>query len=175
MGEFVLRLKFRCGSCGCVACLVVPWTDVLADITAKDVMPDGFAEFFWNVAALLNSEISDAAAGVHLAGCEDGLCGTGIDTARATSATVSRRHIGLEFQRGQHHTQEEPRTQLLIDDAGVLANPAYARIFGIDAFHDGTGIHITAGFRMYSMLKRQVPDRSFHLLQSFHERVMIVL
>ncbi len=44
----------------------------------------------------------------------------------------------------QDHSQKQPRSQLLINDAGILADPAYPGIFRIDALHQRAGIHVRA-------------------------------
>ena len=52
---------------------------------------------------------------------------------------------GEELERGEDHAEKQPRAELLIDDAGVLADPADAGVLGVDALDDRAGIDVAAG------------------------------
>ena len=70
--------------------------------------------------------------------------GTGFEATRATSAAIRGRKVGLQFERGQDHSQEQPRAELLIDDAGILGDPAHPGVFRVDAFDERAGVDIGA-------------------------------
>ena len=108
MNKFFLRLKFRHSTGRSVAGLVVPRTNVLADVAPEDVMANAFAKLQRNLAAFFNGEISDATAGIHLAGRDDRLGRTRINTASAASATVGSGKIRRQLQRGEHYAQKNP-------------------------------------------------------------------
>src|SRR4029077_13410510 len=74
--------------------------------------------------------------------------GTSINAARAASAAVRSWHISLQFQRSENDTQEQPRSDLLIQDACVLPDPANSRVFGIHTFHQRPGVHVAASLEI---------------------------
>src|SRR5439155_25370118 len=73
--------------------------------------------------------------------------GASINATRATSAAIWSRQISLQFERSQDDAEEQPRSDLLIQDACVLADPPNARIFRIYAFHKRTCVYIVAGLK----------------------------
>lgn len=74
----------------------------------------------------------------------DSLRRTGIDAARAASATVGQRGIGEEFQRGEYNREKKPGTQLRVDAHGALAMPRNATGCGPIALKHGTAINKAA-------------------------------
>src|ERR1035438_911550 len=107
----------------------VPWAHVLADVAAEDVAAVAGAPVFGNPAAQLNRQIRDAQARIDrvtAAKWHDGLGGTGIDAAAASAAAIGRRSVGLDIERNQQFAQKEPRPARLVDEAGILADPAQA-------------------------------------------------
>src|SRR5947209_5014558 len=108
MHKFVLWLKFGHSTGRGVAGLIVPRTNVLADVATENVMANAFTKLQRNLAAFFNGEVSDAAAGIHLAGCEDGLRRTCINTARAASTTVGSGNIRRQLQRCEHYAEKDP-------------------------------------------------------------------
>ena len=62
-----------------------------------------------------------------------------------------------------------------MNDAGVFADPANARIFGIDALHHRTSINIAAGLWMESMRARKLFDCGFYLLETLEQGIVIIL
>src|SRR5579859_2657224 len=153
----------------------VPWTDILADIAAEDVVPDAGTHFCRDLPAFFDGQIRNAARGIELVGLNQRVRGTRLNAARAASAAVRRRQVRLKIERGQNHAQENPRAQLLVEDAGVLADPADAGVFGIDALDQRSGVYITTG----RDLRRAVtfsfrPDALFHLPQPAHDGIVIV-
>ena len=51
----------------------------------------------------------------------------------------------LHRQRGDEDAQQKPGTELLVDEAGVLADPADAGLSGQSAFDQRASIYIAAG------------------------------
>src|SRR5450432_704532 len=114
------RLKFRSVARGSFA---VPRAYILADVAPKDLVSHARAHVLGDRAALFDGQIGNAAVRVQLIGRHQRISGTGFDAARATAASIRCRQIGFKLQRSQDDTQEQPRSQLLINDAGVLSNP----------------------------------------------------
>ena len=54
---------------------------------------------------------------------------TGVEATRASAAAVGRGRSADQVQRCEDHAQEKPRTQLLIQHEGVLADPAHPGVF----------------------------------------------
>ena len=50
--------------------------------------------------------------------------------------------VGLERQAGDHDAQEQPRAQLGIDEAGVLADPPEPGVLRVHAFLHRAGVHV---------------------------------
>ena len=113
---------------------MIPGADILADVAAEDLAADGRAEFFGDGAALLDGEVGDAAGGVHLARGDEGVGGAGVDAAACRCRSGRRPGwaalVGGDLERGEDAAEEEPRAELLIEDAGVLAGPADAGVAG---------------------------------------------
>jgi len=129
----------------------IPWADVLADIAAEDMPSHSVAHLFGNRAALFDREIGDTLVGVELVRCNQRVGWAGIDASCASTAAIGRGNIGLEFEGRQDNAQEQPRTQFLVEDAGVLADPADAGVFGVHALDERTSIHVATGLKMVSV------------------------
>ena len=64
------------------------------------------------------------------------------------------------FERSQDLAQEHPRTDLLIDQAGVLADPAEAGLARVGALQQGRGVDADFVFMIAAELRCQLsPDR----------------
>src|SRR3989338_9055920 len=72
-----------------VSCLDVVRTNLLADITAEDVIAHQRAQMPWNGPFELDREIRDAAAGIEYVGTDEGAGGTGLEAEIAPAAAVS--------------------------------------------------------------------------------------
>src|SRR6516164_993875 len=120
----------------------VPRTHVLADIAAEHVGAHPLTELGWNRPFELDSEIGDAPRRVHDIGLHQSSRRAGFKTPRAGTAAVGGRQVGIEFETGQDHADEEPRTLLLVNQASVLAHPANAGEPSKSAFHDGPGVDV---------------------------------
>src|SRR5205823_6889271 len=122
----------------------VPGADVLANVAAEDVTAHGAADRLRDGIAELDREVGNAEARVHgVAGASahDGFGGTGLYAAAARAAAIGRRRIGSDFDRDEQFAQEEPRAGLLVDQAGVPADPAQAGQPCIRALQKGRRIH----------------------------------
>ncbi len=95
-----------------------------------------------DAAAFFDREISDATGGVHLVRERQRAGWTGVKATGATAAAVRRGQVGRQRQRGQQNAEKNPRSELLIDDAGVLAHPTDAGIARQDALHHRSGIDV---------------------------------
>src|SRR5271157_4307478 len=145
------RLEFRCSA---DRSFTVPRTNILADVAAEDLPSNSGAQFFRDRAALLDGEIRNALGGVELIRRRKRVRRTSIETARAGAAVVRRRQIGRQFQRSEHDAEEKPRSQLPVQDAGVLTNPANSRVLGEDALNHRTSVNVTPGPRRWNILLR---------------------
>ena len=68
----------------------IPGAHVLADVAAEDLAAHLRAQRLGNGAPLLDGQVGDAAARVHLVGRDQSARGAGIDAARAAAAAVFR-------------------------------------------------------------------------------------
>src|SRR4051794_20782880 len=75
----------------------VPGTDVLANVAAKNMPSHALSEVLRNKASLLDCQIRNALGGVKLVGINKGLGRTGFQAARAGTATIRGRQIGLKL------------------------------------------------------------------------------
>src|SRR5579859_3266304 len=107
----------------------IPRAYILADIAAENVLPDASTHILGHGATQLDREIGNAAPGIDLiAWACDRLSRAGIDAACASPAAVRRRSIVLDLERRHHFAQEEPGSDLLVDQTGIFADPAQARL-----------------------------------------------
>src|SRR5271157_4382474 len=154
----------------------VPRANILADVASEDLSSDASAQFFRDRAALLDGEIRNALGGVELIRRGKRIRRTNIETARAGAAAVRRRQIGCQFQRSEHHAEEKPRAQLLVQDAGVLANPANSRALGEDALDHRTSVNVTPGPRRRNILLRtNFKQPRFQRAQFFEYHIVVVV
>ena len=155
----------------------IPRANVLADVAAEDVPADGLAQFERNRAAQLDRQIGNAAPRVQNVRLDDGARRACVDAQAAVSAQIRRRRFrGVqrrrEIERRHDHAEEQPRTQLFIDEAGVLREPAEPRIFRGDAFDDRAGIHIGSRLEGFREFTAQMFDQRFEF---FAEHMVIVV
>src|SRR5713101_5397251 len=113
--------------------LAIPRTNVLANVTAENVTPNAAAKFFRDHTAVFDREVGDAPAGVHYVRLRKG-CGwagvetTGTGAAQITGGQTSGRDGRKKFKRGNEHSQEKPRAQLLIEQERIFSKPAEPRV-----------------------------------------------
>src|ERR1035438_303841 len=130
----------------------VPRANVLTDIAAEHLPAHAGTQLFGNRAAFLDGEIRDAPGRVQLIRSREGIGRAGVEAARARAAAVGRWQIGCQYQRRQHDAEKEPRPQVLIQNAGVLANPADPCVLGKDPLNDRARVHVTPGARRGHLL-----------------------
>src|SRR5690348_5768476 len=157
----------------------VPGADVLADVAAEDVVAYLTAGFVGDRSAQLDREIRDAKAGIDgplwalgEAGGHDRAGGTSIDATRARAAMVRRWHASIEGERYQQLTQEKPRAHLLVNEAGVLGDPAKARVARIGALEQRRGIDTDLPVERLGRLLLELFDQA---REPATEHVVIVL
>src|SRR5258708_1114523 len=175
MKQVLLRLKLGRSGEWSVTFLVVPRTDVLADVDTKDVVYHLVSEFQRNLTTLFNCQVSDAAAGVQLARGDNGVRGTSVNASSATSAAVRYRDSWREIERSKYDSQKKEGAQLGMDQAGILANPTEARILGVDTLHDGPCIDVAACLAREVVLGCKLLDGGLNLFKARLQRLMIVL
>lgn len=123
----------------------VPGTDLLADVTTEDLPSYRLAKLFRNTAFLFDGEIGDTARSIHLTRSNESLRGTGVDTARAASATVcSQMRYSLcgNRNRSDNDSKQHPRPQLLMNQAGIFAYPSQTGLRGHTPLKDGAGVDV---------------------------------
>src|SRR5260370_1230801 len=107
----------------------IPRTHILTDVAAEHMVSDFGAILLRDGAAHLDREVGDAQPGIESIGRavgHDRRGWAGVDAARARAAAVRWRRIRLDLHRNQQLAEEKPGAHLLIDEAGVLADPAQA-------------------------------------------------
>ena len=90
-------------------------------------------------AAQFDRQVRNAARRIQLVGRQRG-GGAGVDAAGAGSATVGRRGIGVEREGRQQFAEEEPGTEGLVDQAGVLADPAESGLPSVGSLQQRGGV-----------------------------------
>src|SRR5208282_695357 len=148
------RLELRRGS---HRSLAIPRANILTDVASENVPSHARAELDWNLAPLLDGQIGNAQPGVQFAGRNNRLRWTSGYAASASTATIRRRQVGRdvifreivfreivfrEIKRGKDYAQKQPRSQLLVDDASILADPSDASILGIHPLYERAGVNI---------------------------------
>ncbi len=107
---------------------LVPRAHQLAIVTAVNAVAHGRAEFLRDGALQLDREVRDAAARIQLVGRHDRSRGAHVDTGAAASAVVGGRLVDGQGQICVQLAEEEPGAGALVQQVGVLADPAQARI-----------------------------------------------
>src|SRR5262245_54889086 len=107
--------------------LSVPGADLLADVAAEEPVADARPPLIGNGASQLDGQITDAAARVEDAGGGEGIGGTGVEAGSASAAVAGlegriRSQLDVQQQAGE----EEVTAEVLVQEHGVLAEPAEA-------------------------------------------------
>src|SRR5580692_9853462 len=84
----------------------IPWTNILADIAAENVVADRRAKLFRDGSSQFDVEIGYTARGVHDVGFGEGLSGTSIGTVRTGAATVGGGNVHGQFQACENHPEK---------------------------------------------------------------------
>ncbi len=77
-------------------------------------------------------------------GPDEGAGRAGGEAGGAVATLVESRRVRLEGQAGDEAPEKQPRPELGIDEAGILADPADARVLREDALLDGPGVDVDA-------------------------------
>ena len=105
---------------------LVPGAGQLAIVTAIDAVGHFGAQVFGDAAAVLNRQVRDAAARIHLPRCDDGPRRAGIQ-ARGAAAAVHADRLGRrQRQIDVDFAQKKGGTGLAVEHQAVLAAPALA-------------------------------------------------
>src|SRR3954468_18942433 len=153
-------------------CDGVPRTDFLADIAAVDARPDPGAVLGRDVATVLDRQVRNALGRVEDAGRDERVGRAGVEAERARAALIERRRIDRERQAADDLGQENPRAELWMNDAGVLADPAEAGVLRVDPFLHRPGVDIGTGVERLGGLLAHPCDQP---LEPFTDQVVVVV
>ena len=95
-----------------------------------------------NRRAQLDGQVGDATGRVEHAGIDERSCRTRIQAAGARAALLEPFGVGLEVERADDLAEEQPRPELRVDQAGVLANPPEPRVLRVDPFLHRPGVDV---------------------------------
>ena len=79
---------------------------------------------------------------------------TRLETARAAAALLEPLRVGLERQRADDLAEKQPRAELGVDQAGVLADPAEPGVLRVDALLHRAGVDVGARVERLGRLLR---------------------
>lgn len=127
-------------------CPAVPWANIEAVVTAKQVVADGAAELERDGAFVLDSEVADTLAGVELVGGGDGLSRADIDAPGAGAAAVFLRLIRFKIEGGENGAQKKPLAFFGVQQNGVFALPSETGLLGDGFFEEWAGVNVGAVF-----------------------------
>src|SRR5215471_9012722 len=134
------------------------------------MLPNPFPLRLRNLSAKLDGCIRNAFPAVENIRFDDCICGAGIDTTSAGSATIRGGRIRLERKVRENAAEKQPGSRLLMDDAGVFSEPADTGILRKDAFIHRSSIDKCA--RPAAFLSFDPPR---NILQLEFDGVVIVL
>src|SRR5690606_22154205 len=103
---------------------LVPGTHQLAVVAAEDAVADRRAQLLRDPAVVLDGQVGDATPRIQPVGRGDRPGRTGGDAAAAGAAMRAGRRIHRQRQVQVNLAEEEPGAAVLVDQAGVLADPA---------------------------------------------------
>ena len=139
------RLEAWFGAEGSAA---VPGTHILADVTPKDVIAEGLFELSRGFCFCFDGPVADALGAIEFPAVwaiDNCSSGAGIDAASAGAAAVWGRAMETRDGEGkQKFSEEEPTAAGLVDEAGILADPAKAGFAGIAALEQWSGVDTDA-------------------------------
>ena len=139
---------------------VVIRADVLADIAAIGVRAEQDALLLDNRALVLDREIGQASCRIEHARFDQRSGRTRGETQRARSALIEDGLVRLQIEVADDFREEDPRTQLGVDQAGVLADPAQTGVLRVDPLLHRPGIDISARFEPFAEDERSRSSRT---------------
>ena len=101
----------------------------------KIAVADGRAELLRDRAVVLDREVGNAAARIELVRRRDRAGRAGRQAGAAAAAAVLGARVDRQWQVGVELAQHEERARALVDEVGVLADPAEPGIAGQRLFH----------------------------------------
>ena len=122
--------------------------------------------------AMLDRQVRDAAGRVEHAWRDEAPGRTRLDAERARAALIERGPIALERQAADDLGEKNPRADLGVDDARVLADPADARVLRVDALLHRTGVDVRASLER---LGRRVAHPLEQRVQPLADDIVVVV
>ena len=104
--------------------LFIVGTDILANVTAEDMIADQGAHIPGNAPLELDGQIRDTPSAVQEIGPDQRPGRTCLDAQVAPSAPITDRPVILQFKAQEKLSQEEPGPPAGMDDGGILSDPA---------------------------------------------------
>ena len=153
----------------------VPRADREAIVAAIDAIADGRAEFFRDMALVLDGEVGDAAPRVEHVGLRERLCRADVEAGPAGAAMIALGRVARQRQRGEDRAKKQPGAEVARDEIGVLALPAKARRLRQRLLHDRRGIdeHLDLG-RVEALIAGGGRELSRELLQAAFDDLVII-
>src|SRR5206468_6973587 len=112
----------------------IPRTDFLADVASVGVLVQGVTIPGWNGSLELDGEVRKTARRIEDAWSHERTGRARVQASRARPALIERRGVRLEREAAENLGKKDPRTQVFIDQAGVLADPSKPRILRVHPF-----------------------------------------
>src|ERR1017187_1471604 len=157
----------------------VPRTHILADIAAKNVASDGGPRLFGRRAAQLDGEVRNAQprierprGALHQSCGHDGLRRARLDAERTRAATVRWRLVRLQVERKQQLAQKEPGAHGLVNEAGVLGDPAQSGMPCVSALQQRRSVHANLPLERR---RRRRAQTIHHARQSAPQHLVVIL
>ena len=117
------RMRLRVWACSVVS-FAIPGTDVLANITPKDVVASWRTEIRRNSAFELDRQIRDTTLRIQGVGLQNRLRRTSLQAAGTCPAMVERRTVVFQRDGRMSSPSSTQETEPSIQQAGIFTNPA---------------------------------------------------
>src|SRR3954464_14878956 len=95
-------------------------------------------------------QVGDAAVRIEHPSLDECAGRTRVEAPRAAAALLEPLRVRLEVEGADDFGEEQPRSDLRVDQAGVLANPAKTGVLRVDAFLHRTGVHVRTRFEWFA-------------------------
>ena len=153
----------------------IPRANILADIAAKDLPPHARHQFRCNRTLVFDSQIRNALRRIHLVRRDQRASGTRIEAPRACPAMILDQQLRCflfwtEIQRGQQHREKSKRSQLRMNEAGVLSRPSQSSCRRQRAFYHWSRVDIGSRFKHTELLAQF----RIEILQSLQQHLVII-
>lgn len=122
----------------------IPRADLLTDVAAIHVPPDAVAKVIGDALLQLDGQIGNAAGRVENAVGDQRLSRARLDAERAGTTSIDIRLVRRERDIAEDFAEKQPRSEVRIDEARVLADPSQPGRRGRNPFDDGTRVHVSA-------------------------------